>query len=140
MTDATVHFATTVVCDDIRMEMSRKLILIGVYPLDIAVAKFPAQFPLVVFASGEVTAPGDVTAPLKVTDESGTVLFETDKAITPKMMFTIGGFTMQANAILAVNKESVLHFYFVVNGTDILVAKKRVQVESTIPRSPVSTS
>jgi hypothetical protein len=127
MVDAKLTFESVVICDDVRFENSGKLILIGVYSSDIAVTRFPAQFGLVVYCAGEVSTEGSLVAPLRIADEEGTVIFKSEDFVqVEKQEFKSGSFAMQANAVVNLNKETTLHFYFSVNGKDTHVAKKRV--------------
>jgi hypothetical protein len=136
MTDdvAKIRFDTTVICDDARLENSGKSLLIGVYHGDITVPRFPAQFMITVFSMGEVTEPGVLAIPLLVTDQDGTVVFRSeDLALPPKANFIRGPFAIHANAIISLNKETILRFHFLVDGQQICVAQKRV---ATVPLRP----
>lgn len=51
-----------IVCDDIRVEKSNKLILIGVFPADILVKELPAAVSLAIYIDGNISRSGDNTA------------------------------------------------------------------------------
>lgn len=57
------------VCDDMRREDNGKLILIGVYGYDIAVAEFPANIILTVVIGFKVTGPTEAAFELQVLHE-----------------------------------------------------------------------
>jgi hypothetical protein len=138
MADAQLKFETVLVCDDIRFEFNGKAILIGVYPTVIEVASFPVQFGISIFAVGEVIVGGQLSAPLRISDETGAVLFRSEDMMpTPKIEFKEGPFAMQANGFVAVNKESTLIFSFIINNIETIVLKKRVAISPgliAIPR------
>ena len=46
-------------CEDVRMEASKKLILIGVFPADIVVAETPARVALAIYMDGQIKTPGE---------------------------------------------------------------------------------
>lgn len=134
MTNAELKFDTAIISDDLRQETSGKLILVGVYPGDIIVSRFPATFLFHVHAQGEVVQAGQVAATLDIEDEIGTVLFRLgDHIQTAAAEFQLGRFSMNFNAHFTVHRECRLRFIARVSGASHNLLERPVKMAP--PRS-----
>src|SRR5438552_4034784 len=109
MSDAELSFDTFILCDDIRIENTGKVILIGVYPTYIALPRYPLTFTFCMHVGGEVKKPGAVKAEFTIFDDQGGRLFVSD-ADSTGTNFEIGRFAINTNCMFTVNKSCDLHF------------------------------
>lgn len=117
---------TAVLCDDVRLEINGKLILIGVYTGDVVIPKFPNSVSVMLFLMGQVISGGQIAPRVKVTDDSGTVLFRQDEISSPQRAeFKEGPFAMNLACFFSLHKESLLKFFVELDGNDVEVLRRK---------------
>lgn len=67
---------TSVFCDDIRQENNGKLILIGVYPVDLVPGAIPSTFPLAILVRAEGALKGEHRFVFKLKGPSNKLIYE----------------------------------------------------------------
>lgn len=96
--------ATTVFCDDIRMEQTGKLILVGVYPADLVPAALPGTFPISMFVQLHGLSVGQHKFTLTLKAPSGAVVLEQSDEINhpdaqKPSVLVFGGVLMTIDAL-----------------------------------------
>jgi hypothetical protein len=132
---AKFKFESSLICEQMRIENNGKLILLGVYPADIALFRLPASFSVVLFASGQIIDAGFAAPSLRVTDETGAIVFRSvDHMVHEAMEFAVGPFVLNVAALISLHKETVLTFSYVIEGEEFPLVTKRVVIGGVGPK------
>jgi hypothetical protein len=116
------------ICDDIRMEVSGKVILIGVYAGDILLNRIPATIPVAVWLDGRVQgAPGKLKINIYLGDKSEDSV-DTVNDLVPLKQGQNGEFFLALNGIpLNVTEPTTVTVSIKQNEDDwIIVTTKRI--------------
>lgn len=117
----------TLLCDDVRREMSGKFVVIGAYSINLVVPSFPQELAFAVYVEGEVITGGELVATLRVEDEDGGVLFRSENVIPPTTgKFIEGRFGLGLNSFFTATKNTQLKFIANVSGREYLLLTRRV--------------
>lgn len=124
-----------VICDDVRREINNKFILIGVWPLEFALANYPSEIGFMLHCQGAVLESGNINPRLKILDEIGGILYDSD--LSDKIergQFIRGRYGIEFNASLTVTRDCILNFYVRIGDEEIIACTRRVVLLETLKK------
>lgn len=127
MTIAKIKIDSAVICDDIRREMSNKILLIGVWPLELAVADYPSEISMVIHCEGAVLESGSINPRLYIKDEINSVLYDSDKSQKlDEGRFIKGRFSLDFNVYFSATRAADISFIVTMGDEEYVAAERRI--------------
>jgi hypothetical protein len=123
MTAAKVIYESSLLCDDVRQEITRKGLLIGVISSELVVPAFPNVINICIYSEGNVVEAGEFQSRIKITDDVSNLLF--DGLYGVPFNFVEGRFSQADRLQFSVQRQGVLSFFSIDGSSNEHLLMKR---------------
>jgi hypothetical protein len=106
MAAARVVYESTILCDEIRQEITGKSILLGVIGSELLFPSFPSLMSMCFYAEGNVVEAGEFRSKIRVIDDVENILFNGPYGITYN--FVPGRFSQAEKLQFSVQREGLI--------------------------------